>query len=158
MQQQQHYSGISSHIDQQRASQPALGHAVGPMPPETIELSESLWQSITTGNAEPAVEDVAGAVQVLVEGVCQHLKGLSQQLLESQQENDQLMADASSLACDLQMCATNLQSLVATIAFSVTVDEEVQQGLNAKDPSVFDEQLAALHEVNLNSCTSSCCC
>lgn len=87
-------------------------------------------------------------LQVLLAGLCQQLLGMAAALAESRGDNEQLAADASALASDLQLCATNLQSLVATVAFAVPgVCQEVQQGLNAKDAAVFDEQLAALHQV-----------
>jgi hypothetical protein len=50
---------------------------------------------------------------------------------------------------DFQACASNLQSLVATLALCVTLGEELQLGLNARDQAVFDEQLVVLPEVGL---------
>jgi len=49
---------------------------------------------------------------------------------------------------DFQACASNLQSLVATLAFSISLSDDMQQGLNARDQAVFDEQLAALPQVS----------
>lgn len=50
-------------------------------------------------------------------------------------------------AGDFQSCASNLQSLVATLAMCVNLSEDMQQGLNARDQAVFDDQLAALPQV-----------
>lgn len=50
-------------------------------------------------------------------------------------------------AGDFQSCASNLQSLVATLAMCVDLGEDMQHGLNARDQAVFDEQLAALPQV-----------
>lgn len=121
--------------------------ATGVMPQEAIELSAALTSSLSANpNASP--EEAAGAVQVLVLGLSQQLQTLATQLLLLQQENDQLQQDGFALAADFEACATNLQSLVATVAFSIPVTDEVQQGLNSRDAAVFDEQLAALHEVS----------
>lgn len=49
---------------------------------------------------------------------------------------------------DFQACASNLQSLVATLAFCISLSDDMQQGLNARDQVVFDEQLAALPQVS----------
>jgi hypothetical protein len=53
-------------------------------------------------------------------------------------------------AGDFQSCASNLQSLVATLAMCVNLSEDVQQGLNARDQAVFDEHLAVLPQVRAN--------
>ena len=71
-----------------------------------------------------------------------------QQLAELQADRDQLLLDSAALAADLGVCATNLQSVVATVAFSVSLAPEVQQGLNAKDQAAFDTCLEGLHEVS----------
>lgn len=63
-----------------------------------------------------------------------------------------LIADRTSgmsawCAGDFQSCASNLQSLVATLAMCVDLGEDMQHGLNARDQAVFYEQLAALPQV-----------
>jgi hypothetical protein len=79
------------------------------------------------------------------------LQGLTdqclQQLAELQADRDQLLLDSAALATDLGVCATNLQSVVATVAFNVPLASEVQQGLNAKDQAAFDTCLEGLHKV-----------
>eukprot|EP00775_Hariotina_reticulata_P004489 gene4489-4742_t len=114
------------------------------MPPELLDMGAGLLAALP---ADASIEDAAAAVQALLQGMAQHIADLMQQVLDLQQDTHLLLQDGAALAVDFQMCATNLQSLVATVAFSVPISEDVQQGLNAKDPAVFDEQLAALHQV-----------
>lgn len=66
-----------------------------------------------------------------------------------EQERQEVLAQNTALAMDLTTCATNLQSLVATVAFNISLPSEIQHGLNAKDQSVFDAHLQALHEVSV---------
>lgn len=40
------------------------------------------------------------------------------------------------------------QALVSMLALTVPLEAEVQVGLNARDPTVFEEQLQAAHEVS----------
>lgn len=75
------------------------------------------------------------------------LQALYQSLSDTTADRDQLLADSSSLAADLTRCATNLQTLVATLGFALRLPQELQHGLNAKHQGVFEEQLAALQQV-----------
>jgi hypothetical protein len=50
-------------------------------------------------------------------------------------------------AGDFQSCASNLQSLVSTLALRVDMSEDMQQGLNAREQAAFDQQLEALPQV-----------
>jgi hypothetical protein len=133
---------------QQQQQQQGLqqGSAAASLLQEAVQLSAALSSSLASNpNASP--EEAAGAVQVLVLGLGQQLQAFAEQLVLLQHENQQLQEDGIALAGDFEACATNLQSLVATVAFSIPVAEEVQQGLNSRDAAVFDETLAALHEV-----------
>jgi hypothetical protein len=53
-------------------------------------------------------------------------------------------------AGDFQSCASNLQSLVSTLALCVNMSEDMQQGLNAREQTAFDQQLEALPQVSQN--------
>jgi hypothetical protein len=130
--------------------------AAAPLLVEAAQLSTALSSSLSA-NPNPSPEEAAGALQVLVLGLGQQLQSLVEQLLLLQQENEQLQEDGIALAGDFEACATNLQSLVATVAFSIPVGEEVQQGLNSRDAAVFDEQLAALHEVSVSRSLQKSC-
>jgi hypothetical protein len=146
---------------QQQQQQQGLqqGSAAAPLLQEAVQLSSALSSSLTS-NPNTSPEEAAGAVQVLVLGLGQQLQAFAEQLVLLQQENQQLQEDGIALAGDFEACATNLQSLVATVAFSIPVGEEVQQGLNSRDAAVFDETLAALHEVRgaLLCIGLLCCC
>ncbi|KAF6266081.1 hypothetical protein COO60DRAFT_642348 [Scenedesmus sp. NREL 46B-D3] len=137
----------SSPRAQQQQQQQGLQQspAAAPLLHEAVQLSAALSSSL---QSNPAIspEEAAGAVQVLVLGLGQQLQAFAEQLVLLQQENQQLQEDGLALAGDFEACATNLQSLVATVAFTIPVGDEVQQGLNSRDAAVFDETLAALHE------------
>jgi hypothetical protein len=149
-QQQQQQQGLQQGLQQ--------GSAAAPLLQEAVQLSSALSSSLTS-NPNTSPEEAAGAVQVLVLGLGQQLQAFAEQLVLLQQENQQLQEDGIALAGDFEACATNLQSLVATVAFSIPVGEEVQQGLNSRDAAVFDETLAALHEVRGASlCIELLCC
>jgi hypothetical protein len=137
---------MSPNAQQLQQQQQQQGSAVIPLLQEAVQLSSALSSSLTS-NPNTSPEEAAGAVQVLVLGLGQQLQAFAEQLVLLQQENQQLQEDGIALAGDFEACATNLQSLVATVAFSIPVGEEVQQGLNSRDAAVFDETLAALHEV-----------
>jgi hypothetical protein len=49
----------------------------------------------------------------------------------------------------LHACASNLQSLVASLALQLGLPEEMQAGLNARDQGLFDAALIALQEVRV---------
>lgn len=140
--------GMLTGPQQQQQQQPGLqpgNPAAAPLLHEAVQLSAALSSSLAL-NLKAAPEEAAGALQVLVLGLGQQLQAFAEQLLLLQQENQQLQEDGIALAGDFEACATNLQSLAATVAFSIPVGDEVQQGLNSRDAAVFDEQLAALHE------------
>jgi len=116
------------------------------MPQELLETGAGLFTALP---GDASMEDAATALQALMQEMVQHIADLMQQVLGLQQQNHLLLQDGAALAVDFQTCATNLQSLVATMAFSIPLTEDVQQGLNAKDPAVFDEQLATVHQVTI---------
>ncbi len=110
--------------------------------------------SSSAAAADAEVEALAADVRGALLAVLQQEGALAQEreglLLEREsllQEREGLLLQCSALSGDLQACATNLQSMVSVVAFSVPLEAESQQGLNAKDQAVFDANLQQLHEV-----------
>ncbi|WIA16070.1 hypothetical protein OEZ85_012795 [Tetradesmus obliquus] len=88
----------------------------------------------------------------LLQAAARHEKQLQEQQAAAAAASDAAAAkhkqqlEQMQTTLEEQGAAAAAQSLVATVAFSIPVGDEVQQGLNSRDAAVFDEQLAALHE------------
>lgn len=126
----------------------ALGCQKAGGPSEPVVLSETLVNALAGSSGQLEAEDAAAALAMLVHSLVSAVSSARRALVELRSQHEMAIGESTAVAADFEACATNLQSLVAMLASSLPLPEDLQSGLNGRDAEVFEQQLSALREAS----------